>query len=41
MLFDKKNNKIIKIFWGVLCILIIVSMILVYIPFATQIAPFS
>ncbi|AKM84320.1 MAG: protein of unknown function with transmembrane region [Candidatus Campbellbacteria bacterium GW2011_OD1_34_28] len=32
MIFDKKNKKIIKIFWMVLGALLIVSMILLYTP---------
>jgi len=31
-MFDSKNKKIIKIIWGVLCILIILSMIILYTP---------
>ena len=32
MLFDKKHQKKIQIIWAVLCILIIISMILLYAP---------
>jgi hypothetical protein len=32
MLFDPKAKKIIKFIWGVVVVLIIISMILLYIP---------
>ncbi len=32
MLFDPKFQGKIKLFWGALCILIIASMILMYLP---------
>lgn len=32
MLFDKKNKGIIKAFWVVMSVLVIVSMIILYIP---------
>jgi hypothetical protein len=32
MLFDKNNNKKIKIVWTVLCVLVIASMLLLYMP---------
>lgn len=32
MLFDPKHKKKVGIVWGILCALIIVSMILLYIP---------
>jgi len=32
MLFDKKNNRIIKAVWAVFGILVIISMILLYFP---------
>lgn len=32
MLFDKDNNKKIKIAWIVICTLVIVSMVLLYVP---------
>lgn len=32
MLFQKKHRRKIGIAWGILCVLIIISMILLYIP---------
>jgi len=32
-MFDKKNQKVIKMIWAVIGILVAVSMVLVYIPF--------
>ena len=32
MLFHKKSKKVIGVVWGVLCILIIISMVLLYMP---------
>jgi len=32
MLFHKKNKKIIKVVWMVLCVIIILSMVMVYVP---------
>lgn len=32
MLFNKKHRKKIQFIWGILCVLIIVSMILLYVP---------
>ena len=32
MLFNKRHRKRIGIIWGVLCVLIIVSMIALYLP---------
>ena len=32
MLFEKRTKKALKIIWGVLCIVIIISMILLYFP---------
>ncbi|TSC68135.1 MAG: hypothetical protein G01um101472_142 [Parcubacteria group bacterium Gr01-1014_72] len=32
MLFEKKHQKKIKIVWAIVCILIIVSMVILYTP---------
>lgn len=32
MLFQQKNKKAFKIIWTVLCVIIILSMVLLYIP---------
>ena len=32
MLFQKKHQKKVQIIWKILCILIVVSMILLYLP---------
>lgn len=32
MLFDPKNKKRLKYVWTILCVLIIVSMVLAYLP---------
>ncbi|KKW21534.1 MAG: hypothetical protein UY62_C0022G0003 [Parcubacteria group bacterium GW2011_GWF2_50_9] len=32
MLFNKKHRRKIGIIWGILCVLIIISMILLYVP---------
>lgn len=32
-MFDKKNQKRIKVLWAVIGVLVAVSMVLVYIPF--------
>lgn len=32
MLFNKKTQKTVKYFWGAICILVILSMVLLYAP---------
>jgi|GEM_PF-872386 predicted nucleic acid-binding Zn ribbon protein len=32
MLFNKKHRRKINIVWGVICVLIIISMVLLYMP---------
>lgn len=32
MLFDQKNNKKIRIVWIVICVFVILSMVLLYMP---------
>lgn len=36
MLFNKKHRRTVGIIWGVLCVLIIVSMVLLYTPIFYQ-----
>lgn len=35
MLFDKKTKGVVKVIWGILAVIVILSMILLYIPFLT------
>lgn len=36
MLFHKKHRRKVSIIWGVVCVLIIISMVMLYIPALLQ-----